>query len=170
MPPPPDRIFAVARMALSVIEDAYEEASVDMPQRRAVVGGNAIYDCEQLTVQAERVYGINATAAVENPAEEDCLGMRAVLLAITTLRCVPNISDRGKAPKVELLEASALRELGDPTIQWNALRQARKSGALAPFNHGLAFAGWQAIGPDGGLGGGTLRVRWTLTAGPVIGS
>lgn len=170
MPPPADRLYTVASLCLSVIEDHYAEKGADLPTRRCVTDGVAIYDCEQLTVQVERVYSITGNAAQESLAEADCLGMRAATLAITTLRCVPTLTSQGKAPTTAKLDASAQRLLADPTLQWNALRQARKAGALAPYNHGLVLENWQGIGPEGGLGGGTMRVRWTLTAGPVAGS
>lgn len=170
MPPPPDRLYTVAALCLATIEDYYEAQAQDLPTRRGVADGVAIYDCEQMTVQVERVYSIAGNSAVEELAEADCLGMRAATLAITTLRCAPTLTSQGKAPTTAKIDASAQRVLADPTLQWNALRQARKQGTLAPLNHGLVLEGWQGIGPEGGLSGGTLRVRWALTAGPVLGS
>lgn len=168
--PAPDRLYQVAALCLRVIEDYYAAEGLDLPTRRCVSDGVAIYDCEQLTVQVERIYSTAGNASAEVIAEADCLGMRAATLAITTLRCAPTLTSAGKAPTTSKIDASAQRVLADPTIQWSALRAARKAGDLAPYNHGLVLEGWQGIGPEGGLSGGTMRVRWALTAGPVLGS
>jgi hypothetical protein len=166
--PAPDRLFAVASKCLAIIEAHYATANVELPDRRGVTHGNAIYDCEQLTVQVERTYSIQGAAAAEVVADTNCLGMRAATLAITTLRCVPTQDRGGKPPRPAAEEAAAQVVLQDPTLQWTALREAFKAGGLKPYDHGLAFETWQAIGPDGGLSGGTMRVRWALAAGPAL--
>lgn len=172
--PTPDRLYLVASKALEVIVAAYatfDPADVaPLPDRRYVADGTAVYDCEQLTVQVERVYSTQGATAQEVVADQNCLGMRSATLAITTLRCVPSINSKGQAPKPDAIAAAARRVLPDPTVQWEALRDGFRSGALAPFDNGLAFEAWQAIGPDGGLSGGVLRVRWSLVAGPIVGS
>lgn len=166
----PDRLYLVARKALDVIEAAYVELGVAMPVRRYVADGTAVYDCEQLTVQVERAYSTQGSTSQEVVADQNCLGMRSATLAITTLRCVPSLSSKGRPPSADAVEDAAQRVLPDPTIQWQALREAYRDGDLAPFDNGLAFEAWQGIGPEGGLSGGVLRVRWSLVAAPVFGS
>lgn len=166
----PDRLYAVAAKALAVIEAAYATAGVDLPGRRYVADGTAVYDCEQLTVQAERVFSTQGSTSQEVVADQNCLGMRSATLAITTLRCVPTLNKSGRPPAPAAIDGAARMVLQDPTIQWEALRLAYRSGDLAPFDNGLAFEAWQGIGPEGGLSGGVLRVRWSLVAGPVFGS
>jgi hypothetical protein len=58
------------------------------------------------------------------------------------------------------VQAHAEVVLTDATLLWNALQAAHQGGTLG---YGLTFEGWQGIGPSGGVSGGLLRARVSLT-------
>jgi hypothetical protein len=83
---------------------------------------------------------------------------------VSLIRCVPVVDNSGDViilPAVEDLEAAALIAAVDERTIMNALIEAQQGGDLADC-HGIAFGGWNAEGPSGGLGGGRLAVRLAL--------
>lgn len=168
MAPPVDKIYTLARASLDAIVDRWDVEAAPLPAKQYVSNGLVIWDeCEQLAVEVERTNGSQgdvATATIDQSFASPGFAMRTVSLAIWLIRCVADIETVGTdvvLPTAEQMEADAQVLLADPTSMLNALVAASKAGDLASCN-GVAFDEWTAQGPDGGLGGGVLRVRLAL--------
>lgn len=164
MPPSPDRIFQVASAVKLAIIDGFADALVDLPDRAYVTYGLPAHDCAQLAVSVE------TTASTEGPLGQEIVepvlgkpghAMRFARLAITLIRCVPTVNAEGETviiPTADEEEEAAETVLTDAQLLLNVIVAAQRSGDL-PRCGGVAFEQWQAITPNGGLGGGILRVR-----------
>lgn len=161
MAPAADRWWLVANQLVTSIEDGFTTAGVDLPDRRLVVPGLPAWDCELLAVQLERQfsYSGNLAAEVVEPMERSAgFALRGALFAITLLRCMPTVDDDGNPPPVADEEAAAQQVLTDSQLLLNVLVAAVRAGDLGGCSS-IAFVEWANVGPDGGLGGGVLRVR-----------
>lgn len=160
MPLPVDAIYDVARATLDVVVAAYIDAGVDLPDRQYVADGTPAWDCDQVTVYAERTF--SGFAGQEVVAPLDCLHIRSAVFWVEIARCVPALTNRGAAPTAAAIEASAQVILRDPIIVANALVQAYRDGELGGCL-GLVLEGWEGLGPEGGYAGGRQRFRYQLT-------
>jgi hypothetical protein len=136
-----------------------------LPERQCVSNGAVFWDCEQLVIACERVYGLEGDVAAEFWHQEPQLvGFRGVILAVWLLRCVPDLDVEGtnvSMPSAEDIDNSATTVLGDSVDIFNLLVAAQERGELATCS-GLAFQDWTPAGPEGGFGGGVTRVRALL--------
>lgn len=170
MAPPVDKLYTLARACLDAIVDRWDPDAEPLPGKQYVSNGIVIWDeCEQLAVEVEGTSGsagdVAAVVSIEQQFAAPGFAMRAASVAIWLIRCVHDIKASGAGdvllPSADEMEADAQILLADPTAMMNALVAAAKAGELATCN-GVAFDTWTAQGPDGGLGGGVLRVRLAL--------
>lgn len=161
MAPPPDRLYRICADVLAAIEAHYDAQSVGLPGRRYVASGPAIvWDCEQLTVHADRTFPFdgNVTGGSPDPFQAAAgFAARAALIVIELVRCHPTIDDDGDAPPVDAERAAAKQLYMDSQMQVNAIIAGVHDDRLTALNS-LAIGDWQGEGPDGGYVGSTLRV------------
>ncbi len=166
--PDVDRIYAMADAALAAVVDGWPAEAQLLPEKQYVSAGLVIWDaCEQLAVEVEGTAGAEADLAtqtlIQNPAQAGW-AMRYVRLAIWIIRCVHDISVAGDTlavPNAVDIDADAQIILADAQATLNTLIAAVRAGTLGSCS-GLLFDAWDAQGPEGGYGGGVLRVRLAL--------
>lgn len=159
----PERLHTVASQALTLATAALEASEAGAPARRYVSDGPMLaWDCEQVVVTVESVFGHagNIAAAAVDPVQ--CLVMRGAVLGVWVVRCAPTMADDGTPPPAAEIDANAEVVLADPTVVFDGLLAGLRDGSWLGA-HGLAFEEWTGIGPEGGLTGGVLRVRVDLT-------
>lgn len=167
MAPDPDRVWLMAQSVKAAIEAGYTAAGVDLPERVFVSPGLPAWDCEELAVQVEANIGQEGDIAAEVlqprlPGAGHAL--RAIRVALHMIRCVPTVDQAADEPVIPTAaeeEYAAETILVDSQLMLNCLVAAQRAGDL-PSCSGLVFEQWQNVGPDGGLGGGILRVRLGL--------
>lgn len=156
-------LYAVAVAAKVAVVDYYAARGVTLPARRLVTPGLPAWDCELLAVQAESLIPFDGDVLLGTSSSREAapaFQMRAVNLGITVARCTP-LSDDGEAPAAQLEEATAKIVLTDAGLCWNALVAAQAAERI-PCCGSLGFLSWTALGPEGGLVGGLLRVAVSL--------
>lgn len=161
---PPDRIYAIADACLDAVVAHYATLGTELPARQYVANGTPAYDCEQLTVNVESTAPI--TGSPLNEIASDLIrdaghAMRSGLYAVTILRCIPTLDDEGDPPPVTDEAASSALIYADAVNVLNALIAAEIAGEI-PGHGSVVFRGWQSVEPQGGLGGGILRVSISL--------
>ena len=157
--PRPERLYDVAHQALTLVADALPNC----PARRYVSDGPMLaWDCEQVAVTVESVYGHQGNVASAQVDPVQCLRMSGAVLGVWVVRCAPTMDDDGTPPAAVTIDTNAAVVLGDPIVMLDALTAGLRSGAWLGA-YGLAFEEWTGIGPEGGLTGGVLRVRVDLT-------
>lgn len=150
--------------ALAAIEDGYTAAGVTLPDRRLVSAGQSPWDCELVNVWVQRDYptaGGPEFATLLSIAAHPGHFFRAAVLGVQVVRCYPTMSDAGDPPDPteETLAADLVH--GDVDLVWQSLLAASAAGRFSQRN-GVAYEGWTALGPDGGLAGGVLTVHALL--------
>jgi hypothetical protein len=158
-------MYDLARACLDAIVVYWPVDAEPLPDAQFVTGGLLAFDgCELLATGVERSYSVEADPTFEvlsvlGPGFTN----RAVVVMCTLLRCVPVVDtdDSGNVviiPSPAEIEASAIITLGDGQAMFNALVAAARAGDIGGCQT-MAFDSWQREGPEGGNGGGTLRVR-----------
>lgn len=101
--------------------------------------------CGQLTVTPERVFRYD-TFPVEKVDADVCGGDSiAVAVLITLVRCVPTLSDTGKAPHPQVLADAHKAALDDAAVVWNVATGTLPS---EEWERGVVNQAW--IGSEGG--------------------
>lgn len=162
MPPVTSRLYDLAAATLTAVGTHWPGDAEPLPDEQFVTNGLVIWeidDCaERLCTFVERTFGVEADVALEQITTLGAgFANRGATVGVTLLRCVPDLDDNTVPTGVEL-DASAQIILGDAQALMNALIAAWKAGDL-PGCGQLAFESWTAEGPQGGMGGGTLRMR-----------
>lgn len=161
---PESRIFDIAQACLDAVVAHYITEGVVLPDRQYVSNGLPAFDCEQVTVHVPETFGITGTPLGENPSDQyrDAgHAMRAGIFAVTIVRCVPTIDDNGQPPAVALEVTASQVIYADAVLSLNALIVAEGAGDL-PGCGSVVFRSWTNENPQGGFGGGTLRVAISL--------
>lgn len=166
MPPNPQRIWLLANIVKQAIIDGYECENVELPCDRFVSPGTPAWDYDDglLAVQVETTFGHSGLISTETLEPQLAMAghaLRGVLFAIHLIRCVPMVdvnADEPVFPSIDAKEDAAEVILTDAQLLLNVLVKAERDGDL-PGCSGIVFQQWQSVGPQGGLGGGILRVR-----------
>lgn len=161
MAPSPDRWYVAADDVLAALVAGYVAQGVDLPDRQLVTPGLPAWDCDMLAVQVEREFSYSGSVAqevIEPLTEAVAFAMRGAQLGITLLRCVPTSDEDGNPPTAASEQAAAELILTDSQRMLNVLVAAVRAGDIGGCNS-VAFMEWVSQGPQGGLGGGLLRVR-----------
>lgn len=154
-------LFASLAAVRDAVSDFYDSNGIPLPARRLVTPGLPAWDCEQMTVTAVSSYNVNGfiqTSVFEQRHDAVGFSLRALIIDISVVRCVAVMSDTGKAPSVEEIEADALAVAVDEVALREAVRGAVEDGALPSYTN-VALDNWTAITPSGGFGGSTFRFR-----------
>lgn len=163
--PATSTLYDLARAALNSIVAHWPVDAEPLPDIQYVSNGLLAADgCDMLAVQVERTFSTEADPGVEGlfvlgPGFTN----RAVVLKCTMLRCVPVIDtdDAGNVtyiPTPTEIETSAVVVLYDSQAMFNALVAGQANDELGGCQS-MAFESWTSEGPEGGIGGGSLRVR-----------
>lgn len=161
----PTKLYQAASAVLTAVVDAYsaDETATPLPARQYVADGQPAWDlCAdgQLTV-----YLANTRAGMpgldQSTQPLTCFAPRVATLWVEVARCVPTVTDSGKAPTAEAIDASAQVLMEDPVRFANAITEAYRAGNLGS-KWGLIVGDWEQLGPAGGLGGGRLQVQLGL--------
>lgn len=167
----PERLFSIATGILdgvidhyasevAALDDADEAAAVELPAQRFIANGAVAHDCPFVAVEVERIY--TGQSATETTTVQRCELLRAAQFAIHVIRCVPSIEGgiRPVVPKPASIELSAEVVLGDAIRVQNAVVAMVAAKGEGPFgdNPEVSIREWLPFGPQGGLGGGTLRI------------
>lgn len=153
MPPPPSRIYDIARDVLDAVVAGYLADAVDLPARRFVSLGPPAWDCELVACWVERTFGHAGDVLAEDPDPIMAAvghGLRAALLRIQIVRCYPTLSDAGDPPTPAVMEAATATLLEDAQRVSNILVAASKAGAIGGCNS-VAMLDWVSVGPDGAM-------------------
>lgn len=159
-----DRLVNLADAVLVVVEDFYATNGWPLPGRRLITPGQPAWDCEQVTVHVETVVGHGGDPMIETVEARlahPAFAMRAAMIAVSIIRCVPVINDQGYPPHAADEQAAASDILRDAVRVWEAFRLAVRAGDL-PGCGAAGFVGWESVGPEGGFAGGTARFRVSL--------
>lgn len=162
-----DDLLTTANSLLAAVVAGWPAEAEPLPGRSYVNDGQVPWDCEQLTVNVERLFATEGDLGVEAVGVTSGLGLflRAGVFAISLVRCSPVSTQQGqtvKPPTIDKIEASASRVLRDAEAVFGALAAELPLGNY-PGCGTLAFESWTAEGPEGGFAGGTTRVRVLLT-------
>lgn len=165
---PRDRIYSVAEGLLMAVQAGLAAEGVPVPDRAYVSAGAPALDvgiCSILAVWAESADRTTQGDDVD-PFEEDSANwlIRTPRYVVTLGRCSAVIHDNGEPPSVAEEQAAALALYGDATSIINAVVAAYSAGDLPTSCHGLAYAGWQVIGPSGGMVATEVRFDIPITA------
>lgn len=160
------RAFDLAGDLKDVIAAFYDDptSGLSLPERRLVTIGLPAADCELFAVAVESIVPITGTAdatTIGSDRDEVAFYMRALVVGLWVLRCVPGLNDRGEIPTVAEEEDAAELILSDATNMELALTQGLDDGVL-PGCGGFAFIGWESITAEGYLGGGVLRCQVSI--------
>lgn len=162
--PATSTLYDLARSCLDAIVTHWPgDASEPVPDEQFVSGGLIASDgCDLLSTRIDRTFSMEADPTFE---QLYTLGPgftnRAAIVACTLLRCVPTIDSDGDQPVIPTtveLEAAARMVLEDAQAMFNALVIGQANGELGGCQT-MSFDSWTPEGPEGGVGGGTLRVR-----------
>lgn len=175
--PRPGLIDDLCHFVLDEISGYYADLDVPLPEHRYVSPGNAMWDCEQVTVEFVNTVGI--TGDITSPtvqANRRSAGhaQRGVNLVVQVVRCIPTWNMEASAilgalaATEEQDEAVARLVNSDPQMIESAILRAQDLGRLPKAPDVFAFldAGVQT---SGDLVGTQAMIRFSLAMlGPVI--
>lgn len=164
MPNPTSAIYDLSRRALDALVARWPGDAEPLPERQYVSNGTVIWDgCESLAVMVQSTFTTNEGDLSSEAFIVQGMGMviRAAIIGVAIIRCVPDMDEEGNPPPETEIEASAEEILKDAMGAFNALEAAQLAGDLAPCS-GLVFERWTTEGPQGGLAGGVLQLRALL--------
>jgi hypothetical protein len=147
----------VASWVLATAKTALEDCGRDPISTSYVGAGEIAWDdcCGTLIVVPDRVYRSQEFPS-EDTSEVICFdGFIAIDFAVTLLRCVPVVDDRGRAPEDTALAVAYADLLGDAAVIYNAL-----TGAFPEY--------WERTNPSQtflGAQGGCIGVETRITIG-----
>lgn len=130
---------------------AYEQAGVDLPDRRYWTMSTPVADCEQLTVFFNQAYiGPPGDEASE---PQRCTSPRTAQIDIQVLRCIPKPRGRGQSPPTaeeiqagsvpQAIDAWLLLDIASSLDTWDGDLPGHGLGVIATVDSGDAEGGYQ---------------------------
>lgn len=123
-------ITTEARALLNAVVTHFQTASVPLPDRQHLVAGdprNFAWDCEQLTISMQGIgWGPATSASPASPragAPASVSSVRHVVLAVTLVRCTPQMIDGAEPapPTAEALDAAGAEFMRDAGLLSQAI-------------------------------------------------
>lgn len=158
-------VFAVKQAVVNgyaaAITDGLVPDDLALPEFRKVVPGLPAYDCAGLFVHNESSFshtGNIATQIVEPQLAQAGHALVGIVVGVHLVRCVPVQDDNGNPPTVDQDEDASTIIYTDEVLMYDSVVAAQRASVL-PRCSGVAFQSWTSITPNGGVGGGILRVR-----------
>lgn len=144
-----DRLPALLEQVLTATVDVFENAGVQLPDRRYICVGLPVADCPQLVVELVQVYLGNPGNEINTPRR--CDAPRTAVLAVNLIRSIPVMSARGTPPTPDAISESAAELSRDMWLLFE--------GASFTDEFGLGvLADATPLEPSGGLGGSRLSL------------
>jgi hypothetical protein len=164
--PSTTRVYDMVRAMLDGIVTRWPIDADPLPALQYVANGQVMWDgCEVLAATVERQANTEADVGLEQyNIQGPGLANRFAVVAVLLIRCVPEMTvtmDAVSPPDAADIEASARSHLLDAEALYGAILATHRAGEITSCN-GLAYEAWTSDGPQGGFGGGTLRVRVLL--------
>lgn len=109
--------FTEADKMLDYVLSAALTAGIELPPRQLITAGQAVYDCEQVSVTMSVVItGLPASAVPGGTSIGACPPVWSEIVEIAIVRCCPVPFDNGSPPTPEALTAHAQIQGGDTHI------------------------------------------------------
>lgn len=167
-------IATEARALLDTVVDHFAAAGVSLPERRHLVAGSPrefAWDCEQLTVCLEGIgWGPASAAATSQPrtgSPASATSVRHVILAVTLVRCTPQMDDEGRPPPAAEVDAAAVSSFRDAGLLSQALVTYVSQASSRLASLGSVEAGTvEPIGPSATHHG--LETQLAITIGALV--
>jgi hypothetical protein len=147
-----DAVGSLLQLTLDTIVGTYEQAGVDLPERRYISYGSTAVDCEQLTVELGQFY---SGAPGEDPnALQHCDGPVSAVMVVQLFRKAPVGSGQRNqlAPSADAITAMALTMAKDAWL----LLQAAGAVDKAAWRVGYV-AEVTPISTSGGMVGASMN-------------
>lgn len=158
-------VYETAKALLTAVEEVFQDAFVELPERRYVHLGNvAIDNCEALIIQVEAAGNgsvVRRGEAFDN-VQPGHVWRNVVDFSIWILRCVPVMDDSGNPPSVDAEDESSLELMTDMWTLWNGMRVKHAAKELFDNCTAIEFGDFLPYGPEGAFGGGRLQVTIAL--------
>lgn len=156
-----DRLKTLLDDVLAAVVALWPAEAAELPALQYVANGAVPWDgCETLAVSLDRTFGApSGDPTLEQMTVQPALILiRCAVIDVFLLRCVPTVTDSGAMPAPADVEASADIILRDAQALTNVIVEAAANGTI-PGCKALSLENWTAAGPEGGMGGGILRIR-----------
>lgn len=151
---PSEEALSIATMLDTILErlvGGFEQAGVDLPDRRYWTTGTPSIDCEQVTVSFNQAY-IGPPGDEANEPQK-CNSPRTAQLSIQIARCIPGmVGPKSRAPSGEAMQEAAKKQVIDAWVlldisssfdTWDADLPGRGLGVIATVNAGEPQGGYQ---------------------------
>lgn len=103
---------------LDNVVGVFEQAGIELPERRYIAYGGVAHDCEQVTVSFIQMYlGPPGDQAAQ---PQRCDAPRTAVLALQIARCLPASGPRGSAPIADSISEHALSQSRDAWLLMEA--------------------------------------------------
>jgi hypothetical protein len=144
-----------AVLLLDAVVDHFQAAGRELPDRQCVVAGEPrafAWDCEQLTVSLQGIgWGPAVSATANTPrtgSPASVMSTRHVVLAVTLVRCTPQMEDDGTPPPAAELDAAGRLFMRDAGLLSQAIvtyvsRATQRLDRVASVEAGIV----EPIGP-----------------------
>lgn len=159
------KYFDLAKEIIAAIEVGFEAAEIDLPERRGVSAGDAVWDTAQVSVWWETSIpsGGDPNLALPTSLNAAGHGIRSSLYRVLIVRCAPAFSTEdgslvAEIPSVEEMEEIALTQMVDVYMMQKVLLDAESDGRLTCCNS-LSFGNCVGLGPAGNLVGVMLDLN-----------
>lgn len=145
----PNSLVNLLDTVLERIVSAYEQAGIELPERRYWTLETPAADCEQLVVSLVQVY--NGAPGQEATEPSFCNSPRSATLNIQILRCIPAVRGRNTTPTAESIQEASrpmaidawmLLDMASSLDTWDPFG-GPGLGVIATVNAGQAQGGFQ---------------------------
>lgn len=163
-------------LAASVVALEVSRTGIAVPSRQYVSHGRPAVDFCDTGILV--VYGDAPSIQLSKPRQDiaeqagQFMFMAIADMFVEVWRCAPSLDDTGGAPTATALTASATALAVDAHALWTGLVRAQTGGTLFPTgmaNVRAEFGDVTPIGPQGGMAGWRMRVRYPMSdLGPVL--
>ena len=167
-------ITSEAATLLDIVVEHFQAAATPLPERQYLVAGDPrqfAWDCEQLTVSLQGIgWGPATSAAPSAPrtgSPAGVLATRHAVLAVTLVRCTPQMTEDGNPPAAGELDAAGREFMRDAGLLSQAIvtyvsSATRRLDRVASVEAGVV----EPIGPSATHHG--LEAQLAITVGSLV--
>lgn len=167
-------ITSEAAVLLATVAEHFAAAAVPLPDRQCLVAGDPrqfAWDCEQLTVSLQGIgWGPASSAATTAPrtgSPASVMATRHAVLAVTLVRCTPQMAEDGSPPSADELDAAGREFMRDAGLLSQAIvtyvsSATRRLDRVASVEAGVV----EPVGPSATHHG--LEAQLAITVGSLV--